>query len=102
MIKLVKPTVLALGLLASANVSAKEIVGTVKNINADGGIFKISVCTDGGTCEKFWLNTTDSDYNKSVFSLFLTAKATKGQVWVMGKENQPTEWPYYGALNLQL
>ncbi|MCG7537032.1 hypothetical protein [Pseudoalteromonas sp. OOF1S-7] len=59
------------GKVTSIMTSYGKVIVTVKNVN--------------GALDKFWL-TPDSEINRVSISLFLTAKASDGTVWVSGSD----------------
>ncbi|RYV04092.1 hypothetical protein SOPP22_01435 [Shewanella sp. OPT22] len=77
---------------------AKNIqhVGRVTDIFSEANIFRFRICTSTNDCKTFWLKT-DSDNNKAVFSLLLTAKTTGNVIWIMGSDGFSSDWPYYGS-----
>ncbi|ALU45215.1 hypothetical protein [Pseudoalteromonas rubra] len=59
--------------------------GQVTNIMTSLGKVIVTVKNVNGAIDKFWF-TPDSDINRVSLSLFLTAKATQGTVWVNGSD----------------
>jgi hypothetical protein len=72
-----------------------EKQGKVTSIRATGGKIIFNVCSNG-QCDRFWL-LPDSDYNRTVISLVMTAKVTDRTVWVGGADTPDDGWPYNGA-----
>jgi hypothetical protein len=81
-----------------------EYVGKIDTIKADGG--KIFITLKGGssspTCgagNSFYLDPAN-DYDKSILSLAITAKATNNDVYALGGGTCQSAWPYKNRLKL--
>jgi len=81
-----------------------EYIGTVDSIKADGG--KIFITLKGGnpssTCgigNAFYLNPSE-DYDKSILSLAIAAKATNSEVYALGGGVCESSWPIKTRLKL--
>jgi len=93
---MLKSIILSLGLLINTNAFALfESQGTVKSIKANGGKIIFNVCSSV-KCDSFYL-IADSDYNKTIISIILTAKMSGKLIWVGGSDTPSEGWPYYGA-----
>ena len=93
-------------LLPSISFAAKDYVGKVSSIRADGGKVLVTM-KDGtadtgcGTGNKFWLDPT-IDFDKSILSLAITAKATQDTVYILGGGDCQPNWPYYNSHRLSV
>jgi len=88
----------------SALAGQNEYVGTVDSIKADGG--KIFIILKGGTpsptCgigNAFYLDPS-KDYDKSILSLAIAAKATNSEVYALGGGVCESSWPIKTRLKL--
>ena len=81
-----------------ANSAAVEMNGVITNIVADGGVIKVGVCSsqESTNCKSFWIRP-DTDYNKTIIAMMLTAKTASNPIWIQGVDGQPSDWPYKSA-----
>lgn len=87
---------LLLTLLSNDAFAGVESQGKVKNIFAIGGYVKFTICTTSTNCRTFHTKP-DSEFNKMMVTLLLTARATDKIVWVGGRDAKGTSWPIQGA-----
>lgn len=73
----------------------EEAVGVVKDVWAEGGKMRFSVCSSS-SCTKFYFSP-DSNYGQAILAVVLTAKTTGQEVWVGGGDTPNNTWPHYGA-----
>lgn len=79
---------------SSSSFALFEKQGVVKDVWAEGGVMRFSVC--GSTCSNFYFSP-DSNYGQAILSVVLTAKTTGQLIWVGGGDTANSSWPYYGA-----
>jgi hypothetical protein len=86
------------------NAGQNDYVGEVDTIKADGGKIFITLKNGSpsstcGTGNSFYLDPTN-DYDKSILSLAITAKATNNDVYALGGGVCESAWPYKSRLKL--
>jgi hypothetical protein len=76
-----------------------ETSGTVK-LSAKAGKILISVSKANSSCGNKYYITPDTDYNKALLSMLLSAQMANKTVWINGSGACLSDYPYYGAYQL--
>ncbi len=95
---------LLLVLFPMISFAGKDYLGKVSSIKADGGKVLIKMVagnatTGCGSGNSFWLDPT-TDFDKSILSLAIAAKATQSTVYILGGGDCQPNWPYYNSYRL--
>lgn len=100
--KMIATSLALLSLATNANANARsdrETSGTVE-LSAYTGLIIVKLSRPNSTCSGRYYFKPDTDYNKAILSMLLSAQMSKKRVWINGKGDCKTNYPYNKAYEL--
>ena len=98
--KIIATSLALLSLATNANArSDRETSGTVE-LSAYTGLIIVKLSRPNSTCSGRYYFKPDTDYNKAILSMLLSAQMSKKRVWINGKGDCKENYPYNNAYEL--